>query len=237
MTNLSLLVKVFTLFPETFPGVLGASIVGKALENKVWDLDIINIRDFATDKHKQVDDIAYGGGPGMVLRPDVIDEALTHHYGDRQRPGALIYVSPRGKPLTQERLKNLASCQTVGILCGRFEGVDQRLLEVWDFEEISLGDFVLSGGEIAAQAIIDGCVRLLPGVVGDATSLEEESFNHFLLEYPHYTRPRIWKGCNVPEVLLSGNHQKINAWRKEQAEQITKARRPDLWQRYCEERE
>jgi tRNA (guanine37-N1)-methyltransferase len=228
-------VKVFTLFPETFPGVLGVSLVGKALAEGLWSLDVVNLRDFAFDKHKQVDDSAFGGGPGMVMRPDVIDAALSHHYLGG-RPQKLIYLSPRGDPLTQAFSQEIATAETLGLLCGRFEGVDQRVLDHWDFQEVSLGDFVLSGGEIAAQALIDSCVRLVPGVLGAPESLEEESFSKNLLEYPHYTRPRVWKDCNVPKVLLSGNHQMIYAWRKEQAEEITKARRPDLWQRYLGDR-
>jgi tRNA (guanine37-N1)-methyltransferase len=232
-------VKVFTLFPEVFPGVLGSSIVGKALEKNLWSLAAINLRDYAYDKHKQVDDIAYGGGPGMVMRPDVIDAALTHHYtqaGPQEcsltRPETLIYLSPKGTPLTQAKAQQLARCQNIGLLCGRFEGVDQRVLEHWNFEEISIGDYVLSNGELAAQVLIDACVRLIPGVLGAPESLAEESFSHGLLEYPQYTRPREWKDCIVPEVLLSGNHQKIESWRKEQAKSITMARRPDLWEDY-----
>jgi tRNA (guanine37-N1)-methyltransferase len=228
-------VKVFTLFPEVFPGVLGSSIVGKALEKNLWSLAAINLRDYAYDKHKQVDDIAYGGGPGMVMRPDVIDAALTAHYGQadsQARPERLIYLSPKGAPFTQAKAHQLAGCQNVGLLCGRFEGVDQRVLEHWNFDEISIGDYVLSNGELAAQVLIDACVRLIPGVLGASESLAEESFSQGLLEYPHYTRPREWKDCIVPEVLLSGNHQKIESWRKEQAKSITMARRPDLWANY-----
>lgn len=226
--------KVFTLFPELFPGPLSASIVGKALHKELWSLESIDIRSYAHDKHKTVDDEAYGGGPGMVMRADVIDAALCAHYGT-QRPPALIYVSPRGKPLTQARVKELAQHAHIGILCGRFEGVDQRVLDAWDFEEISLGDFVLSGGEVAAYALIDACVRLLPGVVGEPASLEEESFAKGLLEYPQYTRPREWKDCKVPEVLLSGNHQLIKKWRQEKSAELTCQRRPDLWQKYLEQ--
>jgi tRNA (guanine37-N1)-methyltransferase len=226
-------IKVFTIFPELFPGPLGASIVGRALEQKLWSLDPINIRDYATDKHKTVDDMSFGGGPGMVMRADVVDAALQAQYA-KNKPTALIYMSPRGKPLTQERVKELAKSEKIGVLCGRFEGVDQRVLDHWNFEELSIGDYVLSGGEIAAYALIDACVRLLPGVVGEPASLEDESFSHGLLEYPQYTRPREWKDCKVPEVLLSGNHQLIQRWRQEKSEELTRHRRPDLWQKYIE---
>lgn len=226
--------KVFTLFPDLFPGPLGASIVGRALDQKMWGLEAVPIRDYAADKHKTVDDMAFGGGPGMVMRADVIDAALQANYA-KTRPDAMIYMSPRGKPLTQNRIKELAKLGEIGILCGRFEGVDQRVLDHWAFEELSLGDFVLSGGEIAAYALVDACVRLLPGVVGEPASLEEESFSQGLLEYPQYTRPREWKDCKVPEVLLSGNHQLIQKWRQEKSEELTQHRRPDLWQKYLEQ--
>ncbi len=223
-------VKVFTLFPELFPGILGASVTGRALEQGLWTLEVVKLRDFAHGKHAQVDDTPCGGGAGMVMRADVIHGALSHHY--KKRPKNLIYLSPRGKPFTQQRAQELAQGGEVGFLCGRFEGVDQRVLDHWDFEEVSLGDFVLSGGEIACQALIDASVRLVPGVLGAAESLEEESFTSGLLEYPHYTRPREWNDCNVPPVLLSGNHREIYAWRKLQAESLTKERRPDLWECY-----
>jgi tRNA (guanine37-N1)-methyltransferase len=226
-------VKIFTIFPELFPGPLGTSIVGRAREQSLWQLEAVNIRDYATDKHRTVDDMSFGGGPGMVIRADVIDAALEAQYG-KNKPGALIYMSPRGKSLAQERVKELAKVEQIGVLCGRFEGVDQRVLDHWEFEELSLGDYVLSGGEIAAYALIDACVRLLPGVVGEPASLEDESFSHGLLEYPQYTRPREWKDCKVPEVLLSGNHQLIQRWRQEKSEELTRHRRPDLWQKYIE---
>jgi tRNA (guanine37-N1)-methyltransferase len=227
-------VKVFTLFPDLFPGPLGTSIIGKALEQKLWHLEAVNIRDYAADKHRTVDDMGFGGGPGMVMRADVIDAALQAHYAERN-PTALVYMSPRGRPLTQARIKELGKVSEIGVLCGRFEGVDQRVLDLWEFEELSLGDYVLSGGEIAAYALIDACVRLLPGVVGEPASLDEESFSRGLLEYPQYTRPREWKDCKVPEVLLSGNHQLIQKWRQEKSEELTRHRRPDLWQRYLEQ--
>ena len=225
-------VKVFTLFPELFPGILGASVTGRALTQGLWGLETVNLRDFAHGKHAQVDDTPCGGGAGMVMRADVIHDALSHHYAER--PKNLIYLSPRGKPFTQQRAQELAHDGEVGFLCGRFEGVDQRVLDHWRVEEVSLGDFVLSGGEIACQAMIDASVRLVPGVLGAAESLEEESFTSGLLEYPHYTRPREWNDCNVPQVLLSGNHREIYAWRKHQAESLTQERRPDLWARYLQ---
>lgn len=226
---------VLTLFPDLFPGTLEASVVGKALSEGLWSLETINIRDFATDSYKTVDDTPFGGGAGMVLRPDVVDRALQAAFPD-QRPQHLVYVSPRGVPLTQELVRTFAAADSIGILCGRYEGVDQRVLDAWQMEEVSIGDYVLSGGELAAQVILDACVRLLPGVLGAAESTHEESFENNLLEYPHFTRPREWNACNVPEVLLSGNHEKIRKWRLAQREALTKTRRPDLWQRYCQEK-
>jgi tRNA (guanine37-N1)-methyltransferase len=225
-------IKVFTLFPELFPGVLGASVTGRALEQGLWSLETVRLRDFAHGKHAQVDDTPCGGGAGMVMRPDVIHDALVAHYP--KHPKTLIYLSPRGKRFTQEKAQELAQVKDIGFLCGRFEGVDQRVLDHWNFEELSLGDFVLSGGELACQAVIDATVRLIPGVLGDAESLAEESFTSGLLEYPQFTRPREWNDCIVPQVLLSGNHREIYAWRKMQAETLTKERRPDLWARYEE---
>lgn len=223
---------VFTLFPELFPGPLGASVVGRGLSQDLWSLTCVNIRDFATDKHVTVDDAPFGGGPGMVMRPDVLDQALSATYGEK-KPDALIYLSPSGAPLTQKRVKELAKTQNIGLLCGRFEGVDQRVLDAWDFEEISIGDYVLSGGELAAMVLLDACVRLVPGVLNSQESLEEESFSQGLLEYPHYTRPQQWLGREVPEVLLSGHHGKVRQWRKEQSIARTKVRRPDLWDVYA----
>ena len=218
---------VLTLYPEMFPGPLGCSLAGKALEGGIWALETVNVRDFARDKHATVDDAPFGGGPGMVMRPDVIDAALNAV----QPAGPAIYLSPRGLTLDQARVKALASAPAVTLLCGRFEGIDERVLEAHRLEEISLGDFVLSGGEPAAIALIDACVRLLPGVVGAARSLAEESFEAGLLEYPHYTRPREWQGRAVPEPLLSGHHDRIREWRQDAAETITRERRPDLWAR------
>jgi len=224
-------VSVLTIFPEMFPGPLGASIAGRALEEGVWGLETVDIRAFARDKHRSVDDAPFGGGPGMVMRPDVLADAI-----DAARSGAegerLVYLTPRGRRLDQALVRSLATAPRVVVLCGRFEGIDERVIEVCGLEEISIGDFVLSGGEPAAIALIDACVRLLPGVVGDEQGLVEESFEGDLLEYPHYTRPREWRGLAVPEVLLSGNHELIRAWRRAEAERITKARRADLWSRY-----
>ena len=228
-------IKVFTLYPDIFPGPLGISVLGKALEKGVWSLDVVNIRDFALDKHKTVDDPVYGGGPGMVARPDVLDRALKKHA--IPPPKALIYLSPRGIPLTQEHVKRLAQTSSIGLLCGRFEGVDQRVLDVWNFEEISVGDYVLTGGELPAMVLIDAVVRLLPGSLGDQASLEDESFSQGLLEYPQYTRPSVWEGHRVPAVLLSGNHGQIETWRTEQAKALTRLRRPDLWRAYCAQHE
>lgn len=220
---------MLTLFPEMFPGPLAHSLAGKALTEGLWSLDAVNIRDFATDRHSTVDDTPFGGGPGMVMRADVIDAAID----DAAIAGApLIYLTPRGTPLSQEIAAELADGPGVTLICGRYEGVDQRVLDARDVTEISLGDFVLSGGEPAALALLDACVRLLPGVMGAEASLEEESFARGLLEYPHYTRPAEWCGRKVPDVLLSGHHRNIYAWRMEQAEMITQARRPDLWDRY-----
>ncbi len=221
--------KVLTLFPEMFPGPLAHSLAGKALADGLWSLDAVNIRDFATDRHSTVDDTPFGGGPGMVMRADVVDAAIE----DAALDGApLVYLTPRGAPLSQDVAATLADGPGVTLICGRYEGIDQRVLDARDVTEISLGDFVLSGGEPAALALLDACVRLLPGVMGAEASLEEESFARGLLEYPHYTRPAEWCGRKVPDVLLSGHHRNICAWRTEQAEIITQARRPDLWDRY-----
>ena len=225
--------KVLTIFPGMFPGPLGHSLAGKALEDGIWALETVDIRLFASDKHRSVDDAPFGGGPGMVLRPDVVDSALE---AAADAAGPVLYLSPRGRLVDQARVRELAGYPVVTLLCGRFEGVDARVLEARDVEEVSLGDFVLSGGEPAAIALIDACVRLLPGVLGEADSLTEESFERGLLEYPHYTRPRDWRGREVPEVLLSGHHERIRAWRLDQAERITRERRPDLWRRYTEAR-
>jgi tRNA (guanine37-N1)-methyltransferase len=220
---------VLTIFPEMLPGPLAYSLAGKALKAGIWALEAIDIRDFATDKHRSVDDAPFGGGPGMVLRADVLNAAIAGAGGT----GPLINLSPRGKPLDQARVRDLAEGPGVRLICSRFEGVDERVLEANEVEEISLGDFVLSGGEPAAISLIDACVRLLPGVVGAADTLAEESFAEGLLEYPHYTRPQVWHGRTVPDPLVSGDHQRVRAWRRAQAELLTRERRPDLWERYC----
>jgi tRNA (guanine37-N1)-methyltransferase len=220
---------VLTIFPEMLPGPLAYSLAGKALKNGVWALDVVDIRDFATDRHRSVDDAPFGGGPGMVLRPDVLDAAIAGAGG----VGPLINLSPRGKPLDQARVRDVAAGPGVRLICSRFEGVDERVLEENRVEEVSLGDFVLSGGEPAAIALLDACVRLLPGVIGTADALSEESFAEGLLEYPHYTRPAIWHGRTVPDTLVSGDHGRVRAWRRAQAELLTRQRRPDLWERYC----
>lgn len=218
-----------TLFPEMFPGPLGVSLAGKALQEGVWALETVDIRGFARDKHRTVDDSPFGGGAGMVMRPDVLDAAVDSAHS----PGTpLIYLTPRGRLLDQSRVRALASGPGVSVICGRYEGVDERFLEAKEVEEVSLGDFILSGGEPAAIALLDAVVRLLPGVVGKTESLEDESFETGLLEYPHYTRPDPWDGRDVPEVLKSGHHAKIDAWRRKKAEEITRARRPDVWTRY-----
>jgi len=224
---------VMTLFPEMFPGSLDVSLTGRALENGLWGLETVDIRDFASDKHRSVDDTPFGGGPGMVLRPDILGPAIDDTVA---KAGAddlpLIYLSPRGKPFTQGRARELAAGPGAIFLCGRFEGIDERVLEARKIEEVSLGDFVMTGGELAAMALIDATVRLLPGVIGDPESLADESFEAGLLEYPQYTRPQEWEGLGVPEALLSGNHGRIAGWRLEQSELLTKERRPDLWDQY-----
>ena len=220
-----------TIFPEMFPGPLGLSLAGKALGEGKWALSTIDIRDFATDKHRSVDDTPAGGGAGMVMRADIAAAAIDAARAAMPAETPTIYLSPRGTPLTQARVRELAAGPGVILLCGRFEGVDQRVLDARKVEEVSIGDYVLSGGELAAQVLIDACVRLLPGVAGNEVSLAEESFAGSLLEYPHYTTPREWDGRAIPEVLLSGDHQKIAKWRREQAERFTKERRPDLWEK------
>jgi len=223
---------VLTIFPEMLPGPLRYSLAGKALEAGLWRLETVDIRRFARDKHRSVDDAPFGGGPGMVMRPDVLDVAIAGAGG----VGPLIHLSPRGRPLDQERVRGLSVMPGVRLICGRFEGIDERVLEACAVEEVSLGDFVLSGGEPAAIALIDACVRLLPGVIGRADALAEESFAEGLLEYPHYTRPQLWQGRAVPEVLVSGDHQRVRAWRRAAAERLTRERRADLWQRHIASR-
>ena len=222
---------VLTLYPEMFPGPLGVSLAGRALREGTWAVDAVQIRDFAIDKHKTVDDTPAGGGAGMVLRVDVLSKAIDH--AREAHPGSpVIAMTPRGKPLTQERVRELAEGPGVIVLCGRFEGFDERIFEGREVEEVSVGDIVLSGGECAALMLLDACIRLLPGVMGAASSGHEESFENGLLEYPHYTRPQEWEGRTIPEVLRSGDHAKIAAWRKSQSEVDTRLRRPDLWERH-----
>jgi tRNA (guanine37-N1)-methyltransferase len=218
---------VLTLFPEMFPGPLGVSLLGRALQDGLWQLSTRNIRDFACDKHRSVDDTPAGGGAGMVMRANVAAAAIDSTVSNAPDL-ARIYLSPRGKPMTQDRVRDLARGPGVVVFCGRFEGLDQRVIEARQLEEISIGDYVLSGGEIAAMVLIDACVRLLPGVIGAEASLSEESFENGLLEYPHYTRPRVWEEREIPDVLLSGDHARIARWRREQAEELTRQRRPDL---------
>ena len=228
--------KILTLFPEAFPGVLGLSLTGKALGFGLWRLETIDLRPLGIGRHLNVDDTPAGGGAGMVMRADVVDRALSEASdgapADRQR-WPVIYLSPRGRPFDLATARRLANCDGITVLCGRFEGVDQRVLDHHGVEEISLGDFVLTGGEIAATALIDATVRLIPRVLGNHASTEEESFSEGLLEFPHYTRPTVWNGREIPEVLQSGHHANIATWRKAMAERLTKKRRPDLWRAYC----
>ncbi|AXS38779.1 tRNA (guanosine(37)-N1)-methyltransferase TrmD [Breoghania sp. L-A4] len=222
---------VLTLFPEMFPGPLGVSLAGRALEAGLWSLEARNIRDSATDRHRSVDDTPAGGGPGMVLRADVVAAAIDAAAPDGD-PRPRLLMSPRGKPFDQARARELAQGPGAVILCGRFEGVDQRVIEARSLEEVSIGDYILSGGEIAALTMLDAVVRLLPGVMGNAESGETESFETGLLEHPHYTRPQEWEGRAIPEVLTSGDHGRIARWRQERSEELTRARRPDLWRRH-----
>lgn len=222
---------VLTILPGMFPGPLGATLAGRALEQNIWSLETVDIRDFARDKHRSVDDTPSGGGPGMVMRADVIGAALDQAgAGQDGRPA--IFLSPRGRPLTQKRVRDISESAGVILLCGRFEGVDERVIEARSLEEVSIGDFILSGGEIAAMTLIDATVRLLPGVMGKQASGEEESFESGLLEYPQYTRPPEWEERCIPPVLTSGDHGKVALWRRQEAERITRERRPDLWQAY-----
>ncbi|MEL6522156.1 MAG: tRNA (guanosine(37)-N1)-methyltransferase TrmD [Pseudomonadota bacterium] len=231
------LAKVITLFPDCFPGVLGASLTGRALQQGLWALETIDLRTFGVGKHRNVDDTPAGGGAGMVLRPDVVDRAVKLASAGTPRDRAkwpIIYLSPRGRPFDQAAARVLSQADGMTLLCGRFEGVDERVLEAHQIQEISLGDFVLTGGEIAAQALIDATVRLIPQVLGNQASVEEESFSDGLLEHPHYTRPTQWLGRNIPDVLLSGHHGEVERWRRREAERLTKERRPDLWRAYCD---
>jgi tRNA (guanine37-N1)-methyltransferase len=221
--------QVFTLYPEVFPGPLSKGLYGKALINKLWDLSVINIRDAATDKHKTVDDTPYGGGTGMLLKADVLANALDQKVKKGER---VFYLSPKGKKFDQKLAQDLSKEKSISLICGHFEGVDERVLTTRNIEEISIGDYVLSGGETAALVVLDSILRLLPGVLGNDKSSLDETFENGLLEYPQYTKPQIWEEKSVPEVLLSGDHSKIKDWRLSQSEAITRDRRPDLWQKY-----
>lgn len=220
---------VLTLFPAMFPGPLGGSLTGKALDEGIWAVDALDIRRFARDKHRSVDDTPAGGGPGMVLRPDVVGAAIDHAVRVQPVRVPVVALSPRGRPFTQGRAARLAQGAGVILLCGRFEGIDERVLEARGVEEVSIGDYVLTGGEIAAMAVLDATIRLLPGVLGNAGSTEDESFSRGLLEHPHYTKPPVWEGRAVPEILLSGHHARVAEWRRAQSEALTQNRRPDLW--------
>tara|TARA_B000000460_G_scaffold92466_1_gene64704 strand:- start:565 stop:1254 length:690 start_codon:yes stop_codon:yes gene_type:complete len=221
--------RIFTLYPELFPGPLGIGLYKKALEKKLWSLDVVNIRDYSVDKHKTVDDTPFGGGSGMLMRADVIANSLDKNISDKAEP--IIYLSPKGKKFDQTYAKKILN-KNINIICGHFEGVDERLLETRNIEEISVGDFVLSGGEIGALVIIDSIVRLIPGVLGNSNSLKDETFERNLLEYPQYTKPQKWEKKDIPEVLLTGDHAKIKDWRLDQSEDITRRRRSDLWSKY-----
>ncbi|GER07894.1 tRNA (guanine-N(1)-)-methyltransferase [Iodidimonas muriae] len=224
--------QILTLYPDMFPGPLGGSLAGKALEDGIWATEILDIRNFARDKHRTVDDTPAGGGPGMVLRPDVVGAAIDAARAKAEETWPLVYLSPRGRRFDQAMAREWVSCGGVTMLCGRFEGIDQRVLEARAVQEVSLGDFILSGGEVAAIAMLDAVIRLLPGVMGKHQSAEEESFERGLLEYPHYTRPQIWEGREIPAVLNSGHHGKIAEWRHKKAEEVTRLCRPDLWSTY-----
>ncbi|ABF65343.1 tRNA (guanosine(37)-N1)-methyltransferase TrmD [Ruegeria sp. TM1040] len=224
--------KILTLFPEAFPGVLGESLTGKALQQGLWQLETVDLRPFGIGKHKNVDDTPAGGGAGMVLRADVLGDAIEHAMQGTAGNWPLIYLSPRGRRMDQQMMQTFARCDGLTLLCGRFEGVDERVLEHYGIQEVSLGDFVMTGGELAAQALIDATVRLIPGVLGNQASTEEESFSSGLLEHPQYTRPADWKGRAIPDVLMSGHHGKIAEWRQDMSEKITQERRPDLWAAY-----
>lgn len=228
---------MLTLFPEMFPGPLGHSLAGKALENGIWSLETLDIRQFSTNKHGTVDDTPYGGGPGMVMRADVLAQAVDkaqHQFDAAGKTNVRrLYMSPRGRRLDQELATELSQCDGIIVLCGRYEGVDQRVIDTRDLEEVSIGDFVLSGGEPAAMILMDAVIRLLPDVMGQPETLLEESFTSGLLEYPHYTRPEVFEGHAVPDVLKSGHHKRINDWRKEKAKELTRERRQDLWASYC----
>ena len=221
--------RIFTLYPEFYPGFLNKGLYGKALSKNIWDLEIVNIRDFANDKHKTVDDTPYGGGSGMLMRPDVLANSLDKKIKSTEK---IIYLSPKGRLFNQNMARKLSKEKTINLICGHFEGIDQRLIESRGIEEVSIGDFILSGGETASFIVLDSILRLIPGIIGNNKSISDESFENNLLEYPQYTKPQIWEKKGIPEVLLSGDHAKIKDWRLSQSEAITRDRRPDLWQKY-----
>lgn len=226
--------KIITLFPQAFPGVLGESLTGKALDEGLWQLETVELRRFGEGRHRNVDDTPAGGGAGMVIRPDILGQAIAHAQDGVKGNWPLVYLSPRGKPFTQETARAWSKADGLTMICGRFEGIDERVIEHFGIQEVSLGDFVLTGGEIAAQAMIDATVRLIPNVLGNSASTEEESHSNGLLEHPQYTRPAEWMGRKIPDVLMSGHHGKIAEWRREMSEQLTRERRPDLWKRHSE---
>ena len=221
--------RIFTLYPEYFPGYLNKGLFGKAMNEKIWNLETVNIRDYSIDKHKTVDDTPYGGGNGMLIKADVLAKSLDNNIKKKEK---IIYLSPKGKLFNHQYAKELSSEKTINFICGHFEGIDERIIQSRDIEEVSIGDFILSGGEVATFVILDAILRFLPGVLGNENSSEEESFENGLLEYPQYTKPQIWEDKGVPDVLLSGDHAKIKDWRLSQSEAITRDRRPDLWQKY-----
>ena len=221
--------RIFTLYPELFPGPLAKGLYGKALSSDIWNIKTINIRDYALDKHKTVDDTPFGGGSGMLIKPDVLAKSLDQNIKSNEK---IYYLTPKGKLLNQKLAKELSKEKTINLICGHFEGVDQRVIDTRNIEELSIGDYILSGGEIAALIVLDSILRLIPGVVGNDQSISEESFENGLLEYPQYTKPQIWEKKSVPDVLLSGDHAKIKDWRLSESEAITRDRRPDLWQKY-----
>ena len=223
-------INILTLYPEMFPGCLGYSLAGRALVENKWSMNVVNIRDFATDKYKSVDDTPFGGGAGMVMKPEVLDKAIASVHEDEP----IFYLSPRGKVFSQKMADTFAHLEKATFVCGRFEGIDERVIEKYNIREISIGDFVLSGGEPALLTMLDAVIRLIPSVMGNAESLSEESFSNGLLEYPQYTKPAVWQGREVPDILLSGHHANIAKWRRQMSEEITKQRRPDLWTTYCQ---
>ena len=226
-------VKIFTLYPETFPGPLAGGIYGKAMRNGLWNLKTVNIRDYADDKHKTVDDTVFGGGSGMLMKPDVVAKSLDKNVSKGEK---IFYLSPKGRKFNQDFANSLSKQNGINLICGHFEGIDDRLLSTRNIEEISIGDYVLSGGETAALVILDSILRLIPGVLGNRDSVKDETFENSLLEYPQFTKPKIWEGKSVPDVLFSGDHAKIKSWRLSQSEDITRRQRPDLWEKYLKDK-